>query len=106
MVTLDLVLKPRKILLLLIAIMAFSVGCSSEDSSGLEAPKAVANIPLENDGFKNYLELGDLPALKKRKIIRVLLSDTSIDIPYFPRQGLPIHYESDLLSKFAEPQGR
>ncbi|WP_455366312.1 transporter substrate-binding domain-containing protein [Kaarinaea lacus] len=72
-------------------------GCgSSEDEM------TAVNTPAPSKTFENYIELGDLPALKEREKLRVLLTDVNIDVPYLPRQGLPVHFESDLISQFAE----
>jgi membrane-bound lytic murein transglycosylase F len=59
------------------------------------------NTPAQDKSFENYIELGDLPALQQRKKLRVLLSDASLDVPYLPRQGLPVHFETDLIARFA-----
>ena len=74
--------------------------CGSSDDGMTEV-----NTPASNKSFKNYVELGDLPALQKRKKIRVLLSDISIEVPYLPRQGLPVHFETELITRFAEQAG-
>ena len=75
-------------------------GCGSS-----EDPVTPANTPAASKSFENYIELGDLPALKDREKLRVLLTDVNIDVPYLPRQGLPVHYETDLISQFAEQLG-
>ena len=90
----------RSKLIILIIVSMLLVGCDSG-----EPEKTELNTPVMDKGFKNYIEQGDLPALVERKKIRILLSETSADISYFPRQGLPVHYESDLLSQFTEQQG-
>jgi len=86
--------------LLLVLILIQLTGCgSSEDAV------TPANTPAPNNSFKNYIELGDLPALKEREKLRVLLTDINIDVPYLPRQGLPVHFETDMISQFAEQAG-
>jgi len=60
-----------------------------------------ANTPAPDMSFKNYIERGDLPALQQRKKLRVLLTDVSLDAPYLPRQGLPVHFETELIARFA-----
>ncbi len=80
--------------------VAFLVACGSSDDDITEA-----NTPAPDKSFENYVELGDLPALQKRKKLRVLLSDVSIEVPYLPRQGLPVHFETELIARFAEQAG-
>ena len=67
--------------------------------------KTAANTPTADQSFENYVERGDLPAIKERGKLRILLSDASLEVPYLPRQGLPIHYESDLMTRFAQGLG-
>jgi len=85
---------------LFVTCLALLSACGSSDDAMTEA-----NTPAPNKSFKNYIELGDLPALQKRKKLRVLLSDVSIEVPYLPRQGLPVHFETDLIARFAEQAG-
>jgi len=86
--------------LTLLALTVLLDGCGAS-----EDPTTPANTPAPNESFKNYIELGDLPALKERKKLRVLLTDVNIDVPYLPRQGLPVHYETELIDQFAEQLG-
>lgn len=86
--------------LLLFVFLAQLTGCDASEEN-----LTPANTPASNKSFENYIELGDLPALKEREKLRVLLTDVNIDVPYLPRQGLPVHYEIDLISQFAEQLG-
>lgn len=86
--------------LIILTCLTLLSACGSSEDSMTEA-----NTPAPDKSFKNYIELGDLPELQKRKKLRVLLSDVSIEVPYLPRQGLPIHFETDLISRFAEQVG-
>jgi len=83
-----------------LALLIILGGCGAS-----EDPTTPANTPAPSRSFENYVELGDLPALKERKKLRVLLTDVNIDVPYLPRQGLPVHYETDLITQFAEQLG-
>ncbi|MGD8566516.1 MAG: transporter substrate-binding domain-containing protein [Gammaproteobacteria bacterium] len=76
-------------------------GCDASDKSDGTA----ANAPSPDKSFENYVEQGDLPALKERGKLRILVSDAGLEVPYLPRQGLPVHYESDLIIRFAQEQG-
>ncbi len=86
-----------QVLLLVVLFLSLLTACGSSEDEMTEA-----NTPAPNKSFKNYIEQGDLPALKERGKLRVLLSDVSLEVPYLPRQGLPIHFETDLISRFAE----
>ncbi|WP_455207931.1 transporter substrate-binding domain-containing protein [Kaarinaea lacus] len=88
-----------KFLLLGVYLLQLIACGSSEDAV------TPANTPAPNKSFENYIELGDLPALQQRKKLRVLLTDVNIDVPYLPRQGLPVHFETDLVTRFAEQYG-
>jgi len=89
-----------KIAALLFAALYLQSACDSQEST-----KSDVNTPVMDRGFDNYIEQGDLPSLVGREKIRILLTEISADIPYFPRQGLPVHYETDLLTRFAKEQG-
>ena len=82
---------------LLLASSMFMPGCDSQQPANNKA-----NLPNPDSSFENYVELGDFPELKKHGKLRILLTDTNIDVPYFPRQGLPIHFETDLIERFAQ----
>jgi len=84
----------------MLMLMSFSVYLSGCDSP--QSAKKAVNIPDADSSFQNYIELGDFPAIKKHLKLRILLTDTNIDVPYFPRQGLPIHFETDLIERFAQ----
>ena len=86
--------------LLLFVFWVQLTGCGPSDDE-----VTAVNTPAPNNSFKNYIELGDLPALKEREKLRVLLTDINIDVPYLPRQGLPVHFETDMISQFAEQAG-
>lgn len=88
------------ITLLLLCVSGIS-GCDSSDKPDGTA----ANAPSPDKSFKNYVEQGDLPALQKRGKLRILVSDAGLEVPYLPRRGLPVHYESDLITRFAKEQG-
>lgn len=94
--------KPRLQIatLLLFALVFQLAACNSEEPSRTEV-----NTPVMDNEFDNYVETGDLPALKERGKLRVLLTQASIDIPYFPRQGLPVHYETEMIEQFAKQHG-
>jgi membrane-bound lytic murein transglycosylase F len=84
----------------LIVFLLQLLACSSSEDS-----VTPANTPAPDTSFSNYVELGDLPALQERKKLRVLLTDINIDVPYLPRQGLPVHFETDLITRFVEKVG-
>jgi membrane-bound lytic murein transglycosylase F len=86
--------------LFLVMFLALLSACGSSEDAMTEA-----NTPAPDKSFENYIELGDLPALQKRKKLRVLLSDISIEVPYLPRQGLPVHFETELIARYAEQAG-
>ena len=90
----------QRTVLLLLASLCLISACDSKKPNLSEV-----NTPVEDSAFNNYIEMGDLPILKERGKLRVLLTDSTLDVPYFPRQGLPIHYESELIERFAEQQG-
>lgn len=87
-------------IILAAATLVFVTACDSPESA-----KTAVNTPVSDSSFRNYVELGDLPALKERGKLRILLDDASIEVPYFPRQGLPIHFETDLIERFAKQVG-
>jgi membrane-bound lytic murein transglycosylase F len=91
-------------LLMITLLLLFAIamtGCDASDKSDGTA----ANAPSPDKSFENYVEQGDLPALKERGKLRILVSDAGLEVPYLPRQGLPVHYESDLIIRFAQEQG-
>lgn len=91
-------------LLMITLLLLFAIamtGCDASDKSDGIA----ANAPSPDKSFENYVEQGDLPALKERGKLRILVSDAGLEVPYLPRQGLPVHYESDLIIRFAQEQG-
>ncbi|MGD8639427.1 MAG: transporter substrate-binding domain-containing protein, partial [Gammaproteobacteria bacterium] len=89
----------RLFLFVVITTILFTVGCGSSDN---DADRTQANMPVADSSFKNYVEQGDLPGLKKRGNLRILISDAGLEAPYLPRRGLPIHYESELAKRFAQ----
>lgn len=58
------------------------------------------NLPVTNND-ESYIELGDLPKLRQHGKLRILLPRFSTDLQYLPRSGLPIHNETELMSRFA-----
>lgn len=78
----------------------FLSACDSSEPAG-----TTQNTSVADEKFENYIEQGDLTALKNRKKLRILRTEVSGDIPYLPRQGLPVHYETDLLTRYADEQG-
>ena len=62
------------------------------------------NLPVANND-DSYIELGDLPQLRTRGNLRILLPRFSSGVEYLPRSGLPIHYETELMARFAEQVG-
>ena len=62
------------------------------------------NLPFANSE-ESYVELGDLPQLRQRGKLRILLPRFSADVTYLPRSGLPIHNETELMSRFAAQIG-
>jgi membrane-bound lytic murein transglycosylase F len=53
----------------------------------------------------DYIETGDLPALKKRGKLRVLLPAGDADNGYLPRKGYPLDFEMRVAERFAHQQG-
>lgn len=63
-----------------------------------------SSTPAEPDTkAQRYTELGDLPALKKQGIFRILVH--SSDDSYLPRDGMPVSLSQDRLERFAIEQG-
>ena len=58
-------------------------------------------LPVEN-GRSDYIDPGDLHDLKIHGKLRILLPRLSADVEFLPRAGLPIHYETEMVSRFAE----
>lgn len=70
-----------------------------------EVPQTDTNgLPLESH-YQTYTDAGDLPQLKQHNKLRILIPRLSADIDYLPRSGLPIHYETELASRFANKIG-
>ena len=70
--------------------------------SGDKRPSDPASAePDSPDG--SYIELGDLPALKKQGIFRILIHRG--DDSYLPRDGMPVSLSRDRLERFAIEQG-
>lgn len=78
-----------------VLVLAFLGAC--DDS---KPPLDDRNLPVGNN-HQVYLEQGDLPELRQHGKLRVLLPRLSDDVQYLPRAGLPIHYETELVSRFA-----
>jgi len=74
-------------------------GCSqSEEQNKTQAP-----IPLNKE--EQYIEKGDLDALKARNSVRILVSGLNEDNNFLPRKGFPLYDEVERLSEFAEKIG-
>lgn len=63
---------------------------------------ALAQPPRPAKNTLSYLETGDLEAIKKRGVFRILMPIPSEYEDILPRQGFPLHYESIVLEKFAK----
>lgn len=78
-----------------------------QDSAGVEATEA-APEPLveepEPPAFENYIELGDLPAIRERGLLRLLAPRGPVD-EALPRDGLPSGEWRQLAEKFARSRG-
>jgi len=70
--------------------------------TGCERDSTTAsNEPLIITVASDYTERGDLPDIKRRGQLRVLVTGLSDDVDYLPRSGLPIHFEVELLTRLA-----
>ena len=84
------------------AIFLFSLllnlaGCGS--SQDPKAPES-KSTPVEQ-----YIETGDLAALKRHGNLRVLIPRFDEGDDHLPRAGLPVHIETDLLESFSTESG-
>jgi membrane-bound lytic murein transglycosylase F len=85
----------------LIILSVALIGCGNDKSSSQSELQELTNT----DQTDTYTELGDLPALKKRGQLRILVPLFSDDDNYLPRQGFPLHYEANLLNRFSANVG-
>jgi membrane-bound lytic murein transglycosylase F len=80
-------------------------GCSpGEDHAAPSKQQAKAPAP-ELQPKKNYVETGDLQALKKRGKLRILTQRLEAEGQFLPRQASPLRAEHALAQAFAEEQG-
>jgi membrane-bound lytic murein transglycosylase F len=90
---------------LLIAGILVLGGCSpGEDQAAPSKPQAKAPAP-ELQARKNYVEKGDLEALKKRGKLRILTQRFETEGKSLPRQASPLRAEQAMAQVFAEEQG-
>jgi len=86
------------------AMMVLLIVIGSLQLMGCE--REAATTPVDKPVFtSNYVETGDLDAIKTHGKLRVLVSGLSDDVEYLPRSGLPIHFEVELLTRMAEQLG-
>ncbi len=69
-------------------------GCG--DPEAIDAPRAPGT---------NYVETGDLEALRKRGLLRILLLNESEDHSFLPRAGTMVDFELRFASEFAQSIG-
>ena len=89
---LSLIRRVSGIILTILLLLSLS-GCQRGESDRESAVYPSQRAP--------YIELGDLGKIKKRGKIRILLTGVSADVGYLPRQGLPIHFETELVTRLA-----
>lgn len=90
---------------LLVAGILVLGGCSpDEDQAAPSKTPAKAPVP-ELHPPKNYVETGDLDALKKRGKLRILAQRFETEGQSLPRQSSALHAEQALAQAFAEEQG-
>lgn len=82
-------------------LLVIAIGCDGDKSASQPQMEKLSNT----DHAKTYTELGDLPALKARGQLRILIPLFSDDANYLPRQGFPLHYEANLLERFTKNIG-
>lgn len=83
--------------------MALLAGLLS--ACGPDEAKDPSQTPRIVEAADTYVEKGDLEQLKDRGQLRILLPPYSDDANYLPRHGFPLHFETELLSRFANNIG-
>lgn len=89
-------------------------GCTCKPREAAEPTasreETTPEAPSENEGdqpqpptFVNYVETGDLPKLRERGTLRVLIEDDSEE--FLPREGVSNRLDRRLAEEFAERQG-
>jgi membrane-bound lytic murein transglycosylase F len=78
-------------------------GCSPGEDEA--APSQAKAPPPELKAPKNYVETGDLEALKDRGKLRILAQRFESEDESLPRQVSPLHAEQTIAQGFAEAQG-
>lgn len=78
-------------------------GCGPDEAQ--DPTQTRSQIPRIVESSDTYVEKGDLDRLKDRGQLRILLPPYSDDANYLPRHGFPIHFETELLNRFASNIG-
>lgn len=82
---------------LILWVLVMSLVACDKDS----ASKSKVIKPLNN----NYVEMGDLDAIKKHGTLRVVLPRFGNQAEFLPRQGNPLNGDITLIEKFGETMG-
>lgn len=86
-----------------ICLLPVVFGCGSDhpmpSATDIEGTSNVS-VPVEH-----YIELGDLPDLQGRGVLRVLLPKAIQGTGYLPRRGYPLHSEIEIVKAFSNVLG-
>jgi len=70
----------------------------------LSACQDADNLPAQADSSQAYIDSGDFDAIKSHGVLRVLRPRMLLQKSSFPRHGLPLENQSELISAFADSE--